>query len=380
MTMTRTWAVLVRSLTCSAVVLPVAIPAQIGGDGSDGVFHPKVDAVIDTSARPLGFDYKSITIPLGVSVRLIGTHPAIFRSQGNVDIAGILSANGAQGAVNIAGQPGAGGYAGGAPQQNGKGPAGGKRGFPSGTGWYGKCGGHRGVYGSARPFDLRGGSGGGGYATTCSGSFTCAGSGGGGTVVILADGAIRVSGTIAVLGAPGTPGGCGASGSVMLRSLRQLTMSGQVDALLNHNYPNSTTGGYTRLDCYGALPTITGQVWPAATQLRLPTLDLRGSIQIGYFFELEALSVPGDDVVFYASLKGTIVPIPSLGTLFLDPATLAVLGVAKVPPGHDPRAFLRLLVPNNVALRGLQLFFQAINSTTKAHGPRLSNQARGRVQ
>ena len=371
--------------TSLVLALSGSLAAQIGGDGSDGVFHPTSDVVIDTSTRPGGYHYKSITIPAGVTVGLIGTNPAIIRSQGSVDIAGTLHANGYRGSVPTGGAPGAGGYAGGdggSPGGKwGQGPGGGAGGLAlfgtlSSAGQPGK---HRTVYGAALPFDLRGGSGAGGSANSVSSGRGpgYGGSGGGGTIVLLADNSVNVTGKISANGEFSAAGG-----SIMVRSLKQLRVSGAIDAQGGGFWMLKGGDGFVRLDAYGDSPVITGTVLPAPTTLQMPALREATPLTIGTTWRLEANAVPADSVLFYASLNQINVPLPPLGILRIDPSLMFFLGVTTVPVlGHDPVATLSLAIPNAPGLRGLWVHVQSINPGTKAAlGPKLSNHVSAQVK
>ena len=76
-------------LLSSAALFP-----QIGGTGVDGPFTPMTSTVLDTTANGGVFQFTMIVIPSGVSVALTGTNPAVLQSQGVVDIAGTLGADG----------------------------------------------------------------------------------------------------------------------------------------------------------------------------------------------------------------------------------------------------------------------------------------------
>ena len=372
-------------------VLSGSLAAQIGGDGTDGVFHPNSNVVLDTTQRPNGFHFKSITIPTGVTVALVGTHPAILRSLGAVEIAGMLHANGSQGTVPTGGAPGAGGYAGGSGggsngpiATKGSGPGGGAPGlaqiFKGGGGAPGQ---HRTVYGSAWPFDLRGGSGAGGTSLRL--GTGPGGGGGGGTIVVLADGTVNLTGRVTSRG--GGVGsaqgyGEGAAGSIMIRSLTDLRVSGHIDATGKGAWPRTSGDGFVRLDCYGKLPTITGTVRPAPETLGMPALREVAPLTIGQAWRLAAGAVPGDDVWFFASPKPARLALPPLGILQIDPGTMFLLGSARVSTtGHDPVAELAVPIPNRPTLRGTWAYVQTISpNTTLAVGPKLSNHIASRVK
>lgn len=169
-------------VTC-ALCCAARLPAQIGGNGADGpLVVTRGTVTLDTSARPGGFDYTSITIAAGAELRLMGSNPARLRSQGAVTIDGWLNADGfLPVAVSDGGRGGPGGFGGGVGGRGsgspGQGPGGGCAGWASGNlfgspgpashaiparaiTWCGQTfGSAPPTYGSAWPFDVRGGSG-----------------------------------------------------------------------------------------------------------------------------------------------------------------------------------------------------------------------------
>lgn len=367
-----------------ALALSTPLVAQIGGDGRDGVFHPKSNTVIDTTNHPGGFDYQSITIPAGVTVALIGSNPAILRSRDGVNIAGTLHANGSPGKVPTGGAPGAGGYAGGnggiGSGKRGAGPGGGAGGItPFGkTFASGDPGKHRSVYGSAHPFDLRGGSGAGGSAYSWSSQMGAGpgGGGGGGVIVLLTDGEVKIGGKLSANGS-----GTAAGGSLMVRALQGMQISGRVETS-SRGLWGPVYNGFIRLDNYGSAPTITGKVQPAPIATASPMLRQSAAPAIGRNWRLSVATLPGDTVQFYAAARSIRVSLPTLGVLRIDPATMLHLGGVKASSqGHDPIAALALPVPNDATLRGMRLHVQALNaSTTVPAGPRLSNALSVRIQ
>jgi hypothetical protein len=63
----------------------------------DGAFYPTMDVILDTSSRPFGYQFTTVDIPAGVTVKLEGKNPAIFRCQGDMNIAGVILADGGHG-------------------------------------------------------------------------------------------------------------------------------------------------------------------------------------------------------------------------------------------------------------------------------------------
>jgi hypothetical protein len=373
-----------------------ALP-QFGGTGADGAFRPTTSATLDTTNRPNGWDFTTIEIPQGVIVRLVGTNPAILRSQGPVTVAGQLRADGSTQSA-----PGAGGYAGGVNGGAGAGPAGGRPGYQD------RCtfgnpdpgpepGGHRGRYGSHRPFDLRGGSGGGSLAEWCRRDFSRyhPGCGGGGTVVVLADGPVVIPTTGVVSASGGAPdilwqGGSGAGGCVLLRSAQTVTVRGELVAVdprftLPPGSPPvmPVSNGFIRVDAFGAPPDLAGaRINPQAYALELPDLVAPDPVP-GRTWTLGVATTPGDQVAFVLGVSSTSIPTP-FGVLRLDPtAGLLILGVATAAAGaieSEATLSVRLGV-ELAALRGLELPLQAIAGPRYRNAPpRLTNFLLVRIQ
>ncbi|MEM7205596.1 MAG: hypothetical protein AAF628_35400 [Planctomycetota bacterium] len=386
------------------LLLAMACPAQIGGDGRDGALEPVADLVLDTSTRPGGvFQFTRITIPAGVTLRLVGDEPAVLRSQGAVDVAGTIDADGFAAVDALGGEGGPGGAAGGhggpwgsvfcaeAGQGNGGGGAGcvqpfsvPQSGGPAGHATPGQqglgSGGGR-AYGSAYPFDLEGGSGAGGTAYPSSfGQLGPGGGGGGGVVAILADEAVVVSGTVRVRGAD-----LGSAGSVLLRSLASVRVHGLIDAGGNSGGPPPlfprSGDGFVRLDAYGDAPTVTGTVRGVVVTRTLPELTALAAPRLGAPWSLTSATVPGDQVVLLAAAATASVALPRFGVLRLDPSAglLIVASATTATAGIDPLAELSLAIPPLSALIGSTLHVQAINAVTATGRPRLTNLVSGTI-
>ena len=384
------------SVSCAFSITTPAI-AQIGGDGSDGDLHPTADVTIDTTGRPDGFDYRSIRIPAGVTVTLVGTNAAMVRVQGDAQIDGTLSADSLPGDPNeprLGAPGGPGGYFGGdgnvVSAEAGKGPAGGAGGnaFFGHPGW-GEPAGHAtpGItasqpstptYGSARPFDLRGGSGSGGNANPASLGFPGdGGSGGGGTIALLADGRVTVAGTVTARSL-----GFGSGGSILIRALDGVEIAGEVRADGNSDQLGSFVSGdgFVRLDGWAAAPVITGTVAPNPLALTLPALEELDAPRLGRPWRLQTASLPGDRVGYFFALAPASLPFP-FGTLGLDPASLQFLGATTAAAiGVDSEATLTINVPPQQSLAGVPLWVQALSLATPGPGPRLSNTIATTVQ
>jgi hypothetical protein len=397
---------------CLVAAATQFLPAQGYGNGSHGALAPTADVTLDTGANGGVFQFTSIAIPAGVTVHLIGPNPARLLCQGAVTIAGTLEGDG-QGSLwlvnsHVYGQAGGpGGYAG-AGSGSGGGPGGGNPGsiWP----WSGGGSGSHAtvglvmapippapVYGSALPFDMRGGSGG-GAAGSCpsQGNYGPPASGGGGTIAILAGGSIDVSGTVSARGGDfvlgpeyswGLPcsGGLGSGGSVLLRSLQCVRVSGTIGAsggcvrILNAGAQPAAGGdGFIRIDSYtgcGA-PDLTGAtIHPAPLVAPLPFLTALEPARIGQIYRMRVASAPGDVLGLYYSLGTVLTPLPPFGVLELDPSLILFLGQFVVPgSGDDPLAVIDVAVPNTPSLVGVTLHSQVFNAFGTVTGQaRLSN-------
>ena len=321
------------------VALLCAAPAmsQIGGNGSDGALAPTSNITLNTASNGGVFQFTQITIPSGVTVTLTGPNAATLLSQGPVNIAGTLTANGTSLGFNSNYTPGAGGPGGFAGGQGGlsfgsqwygnigQGPGGGfgpnpstqptkgggggghaTAGQPGSSPWGGGGGGA--AYGSSFPFDLVGGSGGGGGYQIGFPNQYC-GAGGGGALAILSDNIIQVSGTVSADGGnseflvtgtatSGPFGGGGAGGTILLRSTDDVVVlpGGNVTAVggvgINLLFGGlqipSGGSGFIRIDVLGGSPTLQGTVNPAPVQISLPSIRTTSSPQIGTTYRIGA--------------------------------------------------------------------------------------------
>lgn len=401
-----------------AVVCSLAVPAasQIYGTGRDGVLAPTVDVTLDTTANGGVFEFTSIHVPAGVTVRITGPHAAQLLCRGTATIQGGIDADGrgsywAGGVYQSGWLGGPGGYRGGSTGQPGDGPGGGAYGlgiYPAiggGSGSHATAGATNNpflnpapTYGSALPFDLRGGSGGGAPGTGTGSGIGPPASGGGGTVVILAEGAIDVAGSISARGGdqvlgleymwPNYPvqiGGLGSGGSILLRSLQCVRVSGLLDARAGSRHfawqVPSTGGlgdGFVRIDAYSACgaPDLTGAtIHPAPFVASLPFLGALEEARVGQTYRVRCASAPGDVVGFYYSVGTGFLPVPPFGVLLLDPTRILAYGLHTVPAtGHDPLASIDIPVPFAPSLVGCTFHAQTFNAFGATTGQaRLSN-------
>jgi hypothetical protein len=194
-----------RTTASFDAAVPGSVAATLnvaGGDGSAGDFQPLFSTTLDTDASPTPggvFQYRTLSIPLGVTVTIRGSKPAVLRCRGDATIEGNLVIAGANGDAAEVGQNAslvlrAGGAAG---------PGGGAGGDSSIDGAYGLPGESGG--------DVAGGAlgGGGGYETSQAATFSFAGGGGGGGNAV--DGVAGGSGTYPSAGT-GWNGAGGAAG------------------------------------------------------------------------------------------------------------------------------------------------------------------------
>lgn len=221
-------------------LIPALLGAQTfrsGSNGSDGdltfptakygdviIFDAKDKVMFPPNGLDLDddnvFHFKSITIPVGVTVRL--THvklqgPVYWLSQGDVAILGSLNLDGQESPSKPGtfAEPGAGGYFGGGnrPATDGFGPGGGPK-APSGCSSSREAG--AGGKNTANEFlvPLIGGSGGGASSNGYGGGA------GGGAILIASDSVIFLGGEGSIYARGGRPifGGAGGGGSVRLAS------------------------------------------------------------------------------------------------------------------------------------------------------------------
>lgn len=338
------------------------------------VLAPTASTTIDVDPTLGRFTYASIAIPAGVVVRFAGSHPVQIEVLGDVRIDGELAvvgdgdpvAPGGPGAVtNGAGTHGFYSWVPG----SGIWPQSWTPGFYSGI--PATSGRHAPHYGSAIPFDLAGGSPGGGvvfqpyfgmYETQYGGFHP--GGGGGGTLVVEARGRIDVFGAVNADGLPRTHGnaGDGSGGSVLLRGLAgcRIASGGRVSAM---------PAGIVRLDAYDTAPQIAGLVQPPPTIVRLPDLTETAPPVIGTNWQLRVAAPRGDAVFLAASFQPGSGSTP-YGSVGIHLATAITFAVVVMPTtGADPLGTFALPVPNDAGLIGLNLWVQGLNWFT-AHPPR----------
>jgi hypothetical protein len=240
-------------------------------------------------------------------------------------------------------------------------------------GWPPQGGQHAGVYGSAVPFDLEGGSRGGTIqfysGISCTGSVTYyRGGEGGGTLALHAGGRIEIHGTITADGEFSIAGGSG--GSILLRGDAgvqvmpgaSITARGGLAAPALPPYqPNYTIGapGYIRFDAWGARPVIQGTIDPPPTTLELPHLRSSSQPAIGTNWGMDVFAPEGSWVyVAAAAAPGNI--MTQFGILGIDLAVAAGIAQSTAQPSHDPFVSMQWAIPNVPQAVGLPLWIQAI--------------------
>lgn len=368
-------------LTCCVVALAAPVFAQAP------VLAPTASMTIDVDATFGNLTYASIAIPSGVAVRFTGRYPARIRVLGDVRVDGELSVVPVTPVPNaLLGGPGAVSLGAGVqgyltsywgyfdPFLNQYVP-----GYTTGS--PGQPGRHATVYGSARPFDLAGGSPG-GYAYTTyvlmpwnipQGGNYDYGGGGGGTLVVEAAGRIEVYGTVTADGGAGSGyAGDGSGGSILLRGLGGCLVAAGATV-------TAVPEGIVRLDAYDVAPQITGTVVPTPTVVRLPDLEETAPPVIGNTWQLRVAAPRGDAVFLAASFQSGSSTTP-YGTVGIDLATAITFAVVTMPTtGHDPLGTFHLAVPNVPQLVGLNLWVQGLDWFT-SQSPRYTQTVATSVQ
>jgi hypothetical protein len=334
------------------------------------VLAPTADLTIPTGAV---LHYASIQIPAGVTVRFVGSQPALVRCDGDARIDGVMSVSGGAGLVPGASNLGTGSTGSYCWQTGATTPAGPGR--------------HRGFYGSDMPFSLLGGSPGGALNnfTTQLGSGLCnslmsvtPGGPPGGTLVLRAAGRIDVRGSVVAHGGLAISAGAGSGGSILLAGMTGLRVwTGATVAATT--WLTTLNQGYVRLDAAQGPPVVD----PGSTVVPLLAVELphvrAGTPRIGLTWDLTTHGEAGQWVVLY--LGAPIPPTPTpFGVLGIDPGLAVDLGVAApVGPFEDPSATLGLAIPAAPQLVGATLHVQGAGLFSSGQ-LRLSNRLVSTVQ
>jgi hypothetical protein len=336
----------------SPALFPLLLLAQ-GLTAQPPVLAPTADISIQTGAV---LHYASINIPVGVTVRFVGSQPALVRCDGDAQIDGVMTVSATYGPV---------------PGETNLG-SGGQGWWCNLSGFPGSPGQHRGVYGSDLPFSLLGGSPGGGcsvYGTNI-GWPPCTylqnsipATRPGGTLVLRAGGRIDVRGSVqangeGVFGGFGASAGSASSGSILLAGMTGLRVFTGASVTARTWLGTANQDGYVRLDAAAGPPVLDAgsNVWPLLA-VELPHLRA-GTPRIGLTWDLITHSEAGQWVVLY--LGAPIPPAPTpFGVLGIDPGLAVDFGVAApVGPFEDPSATVGLLIPGAPQLVGATLHVQ----------------------
>ena len=73
---------------------------------------------------------------------------------------------------------------------------------------------------------------------------------------------------------------------------------------------------------------------------------------------LTAIASAGEQVMYFVGLPGPVVPVPSLGDLWIAPATILPIGTGQIPANEH--LYRSIPVPNTASLRGQVVMFQAL--------------------
>lgn len=253
-------------ILCSLIIAFASIPASAqtfssGSTGSDGalayntpgtyVFDPKTFAPPLNPAGDGIFNFTTITIAAGVTVRLAGdvyAPPVVWLAQGAVKIDGTIDLSGQNGfsASNTTQRtntiPGSGGYGGGYPALGsnpagaGLGPAGG-----TGTGCHPSFGQNGGFTGNQFLVPLFGGSGGAGFSIYSGGA-------GGGAILIASSASISGAGSIKANGGSAiVQSGAGAGGAIRLVA-PTVSLTGSLNVSAGVPGTCSTSTGVVRVE------------------------------------------------------------------------------------------------------------------------------------
>lgn len=313
-----------------AFIVP-RVEAQVfnsSSDGSDGIFSPSgppgTVVLLDpsqfrgTQVAANIFNFTTVTIPSGVTVRLSGSSlngPVYWLAQGDVDIEGTIDLSGGKGHARssdpfyrVPSEPGSGGYPGGVGGSQfqaataGSGPGGGvAAGTLDGFGRGGTFSGNQFL------IPLIGGSGGGGGLDAGHNTFDPGGGAGGGAILIASSTRIVINGVVNVNG-------------------------GDIGVITNYGYPGGGSGGAIRL----VAPAISGSGLLTAnggsTTAPLLSPHNGGQGQI----RMEASSI-----AFAGSVRGVVgesTPFPLLLPT-AGPPSAKVVSIAGVALTPNPNTF-----------------------------------------
>ena len=107
--------------------------------------------------------------------------------------------------------------------------------------------------------------------------------------------------------------------------------------------------------------------------MRIPDLDRTTEPKIGTTLKIRVVALPADTIMLAGALKGADIPLGSLGSLNLDPASMFIFGFKKATSGLDGVATFDVPIPNDPRLLGLMVHWQALNTITISKRPLLTN-------
>jgi hypothetical protein len=336
-----------------------------------------------------GLHYSSVNIPAGVVVNFWAPggpfRPALIRCDGDFMIEGVVSVSGEL-LRGIGWSPGL--------VTVGNGNDGSTCNYQMPFLSWPSGGRHAGLYGSAIPFDLRGGSFGGDLVVFDYNCWTFLyrrwGGVPGGTIAVHAGGRIDIRGVVTADGesAWGQYYAGGSGGSILLRADQGLTIHpGASVSAIGLDYPGSLVPqglgrggpGIIRIDSWASPPVILGTIDPPATVLTLPHLHVPSPPQLGIPWRLDVLAPEGAPTFVAVSLVPTAGTQTPFGILSIDLTLAAVLGVAIPQPSHDPMASVTMPIPNMPAFLALPLAAQAL-VVPQTLAPRLTNAVTTAIQ
>jgi hypothetical protein len=353
-----------RRLTIAAIALclsttaPDSVVAQTfssGSTGADGAFTPTANVTLTPPPNGI-FNFTSVTIPSGVTVRFVrnvANTPVTMLATGNVSIAGTIDVSATSGGNVVdgtflgsnAGIGGPGGFDGGNGANGvastiggtGLGPGGGGpgagAGFATAGGVVSPTGTPGAAYGNAELLPLLGGSGGGGGDASL-GTTSAGGGGGGGATVIAASGTLTLTGTISARGGNGgggnNPGGGGSGGAVRLVATTITGANGTIDVRGGSGASGVGIGsgsgsvGRLRLEAYTNTAVVNiNNVAPSVAAPSAVALTTGPTLAITSIGGVAAPAAPT------ASFSSPDVTLPASST---QPVTVTLTG-AGIPPG-----------------------------------------------
>jgi len=256
------------ALNVTSANLEIDLEQAVMGTWSDNNAANTSQGIWDPNKRAIVFKYSSVNIAANRTVSFKNhphRPPVVWLVQGDVNISGHVSLDGFAATGDSLGEPGPGGFRGGAYTSGaGLGPGGGNgiASFPQQPGKYAS------IYGNAQIIPLVGGSGSGG-----TGNSIYRSGGGGGAILIAAGGNFVLNGTIRANGANGASDGAvriiadsiGGTGTIDLRDDGRVRLEANAMPGSLSTYPQTVA----------VTPASPPQIWPAddAPQCRIILVD-----------------------------------------------------------------------------------------------------------